>query len=666
MRVPNVSDGNSTSSMPFKYFADVPNEGEIALLHRPPSLWHRSVQPREMVIYDRPCIGLNPSDCADYHADFDGDEMHLTPLKNKHSLAQAAPQLHYAADQFRDVGIAAFEDRTEMKSIPNSIFHTDRQSFMKFENVSFMQMLRGVPLTKHHKSARMKSEFVDRTVERFKSHTTESTFVDESIRGIKDVMTQQLSQGKIGDMTRTARLSSSCFIVKDSVPYIVSMSKLHRVPMTRVQLSQLLSEGGNVCMRGVNVLGSLAQQVALDSHRASEGVQSVQQFDMISSFMLGSSECLVITQSRHYGDGVLWECELPSDATNNPDKAGYVYLMSDVPTDINPDEVRGTWCPLLLNYLSQQGKTWRELASVLSCAIRLICNYHNVVELLALLWSIGNAIVDPIDICKFIVMIEGGGNGKSTITRIFNQVLRGCIAPLPPGTLNSPKLSSDALDAVSRNRVVIDADADLSNGSLNVSIVRSITGHDITNINNLSVTLNCSILCGTNNMPDVNVVNEWKQPATFRRLVTVPMRVNAMSLSATSMPSSTLDYVDFAVLCVYVRCKFSHTMPITPMMVMMSLLGSRWPFYNDLFILEDGGTAYEMLCALELVAVITKLDSTTVLQLANSLSRNAVAVVSGVEVIKGVKCIATNIDIQMRETRHGDSLGCTSRTKRRY
>ena len=117
-------------------------------------------------------------------------------------------------------------------------------------------------------------------------------------------------------------------------------------------------------------------------------------------------------------------------------------------------------------------------------------------------------------------------------------------------------MSEVALIAVCGNRVVTDLDASLSWKSLNVSVVRSITGQDFMNVSQLSTKASASILCGSNNLPDVIKTSDWKQVAVVRRLAVIPMTADATSLCVTRVPADKVDNVDFAILCVYVRSRY--------------------------------------------------------------------------------------------------------------
>ena len=64
--------------------------------------------------------------------------------------------------------------------------------------------------------------------------------------------------------------------------------------------------------------------------------------------------------------------------------------------------------------------------------------------------------------------------------------------------------------SVCGNRVVTDLDANFSGKSLNVSVVRSITGQDFMNVSQISTKGSASISCGSNNLSDVRQTSDWK------------------------------------------------------------------------------------------------------------------------------------------------------------
>jgi len=85
------------------------------------------------------------------------------------------------------------------------------------------------------------------------------------------------------------------------------------------------------------------------------------------------------------------------------------------------------------------------------------------------------------------------------------------------------------------------------------------------------------------------------------------MTVDATSLCITQVHADEVDNVDFAILCVYMRSRFSALMPVTPRrMVLMSLFGSSYNFYSELFKL---GGCHDPKCCVTAVTVLAKIIS---------------------------------------------------------
>jgi len=141
-------------------------------------------------------------------------------------------------------------------------------------------------------------------------------------------------------------------------------------------------------------------------------------------------------------------------------------------------------------------------------------------------------------------------------------------------------MSEVAVITVCGNRVVTDLDANISGKSLNVSAVRSITGQDFMNVSQISTKASASILCGSNNLPDVRQTSDWKQVAVFRRLAVIPMTVDATLLCVTRVPADKVDSVDFLLYCV---CEI-QVLSVDACDATNGLdVGSRYNFYSELF-----------------------------------------------------------------------------------
>ena len=127
---------------------------------------------------------------------------------------------------------------------------------------------------------RNKSEMIAGTSARFNDTSTEDSFVRESIRGMGDICRQQLSQGLIGDMSRVAKVVSSCFYrpVGGGL-YIASRTG------PRLLRDDHAHDAGIPALRAMSLISGCAQQAALDAHRATSTNSS--SHDFIADLLLG-------------------------------------------------------------------------------------------------------------------------------------------------------------------------------------------------------------------------------------------------------------------------------------------------------------------------------------------------------------------------------------------
>ena len=100
------------------------------------------------------------------------------------------------------------------------------------------------------------------------------------------------------------------------------------------------------------------------------------------------------------------------------------------------------------------------------------------------------------------------------------------------------------------------------------------------NVSQISTKASASILCGSNNLPDVRQTSDWKQVAVFRRLAVIPMTVDATLLCVTRVPADKVDSVDFLLYCV---CEI-QVLSVDAYDATNGLdVGSRYNFESELF-----------------------------------------------------------------------------------
>ena len=363
MRVLRIKKDKETNLPLAHYTEDCLREGDWIIVVRPPSLWAGNVQPMKVVLWDHECFGLSPSNADEFHADHDGDEMQIYFLTKQDSIEQC--------ERWKQLNPCKFTkavDNTELPENSNELHTELRKTFMIHSTLSVRELLSGEPLPPIAKVARMKEPMANMFVERLKDpEKVFKSFREESIRGIKDVMAQQLNQGYLGDMSRQARLAASCikyighgrFHIKSSTETI----KVLCPPLQDITQDNKYSLGGNSCMRAITALCSVAQQAALDSHRVSQEVSS--KLDLINNLITGGKESLIVVKSD----------TLP--------RHSWKYQVKEITYCIVINEAAKAWATkIIASYSPVILKAVKlingDIRNVCKNGISIVCNYYGV------------------------------------------------------------------------------------------------------------------------------------------------------------------------------------------------------------------------------------------------------------------------------------------------
>ncbi|KNZ50834.1 putative dna-directed rna polymerase subunit beta protein, partial [Puccinia sorghi] len=253
-------------------YREVPmKDGDWVILVRPPSLGHSNVQPFRVRIWDKPCLGLYPGHCSEYHGDFDGDEMQMYHVSSEDSVVECENWAPVGRDPFLEP--ASIYSRLLGGTKPKN-----KGAFMQASNMSIEEIEKGHPMPLLSAQSRMRSDMLMEFAQRVKEKHTP---------GI-EVGLRYVAASIAGDVSRQARLAASCFSV-DEQGLITVCSGSSRSVLGTDEL--LAGTRGSVFMRGVNAMCAKAQQALLDSHRA--GVTDVAGLNLIEYMMQGSSFTIV-------------------------------------------------------------------------------------------------------------------------------------------------------------------------------------------------------------------------------------------------------------------------------------------------------------------------------------------------------------------------------------
>lgn len=255
-------------------------EGDYVMVERAPSLSKFNNQPMRLMYWDIECIGIHPKAFSYFHGDYDGDEVHLYAL--------GAPRSVNEASAWRvplDRKLCAAE-RYMLKRFPEVYDKVEGEGdlrFLEYTTLSFREIKQGLLELPMGDLVRNKREHLSMFRERMEKKPGTKTFLQDSIKGVKDIMRQQISQGRIGDMSRVARISAMCFTRgREGGTFAI-------IRRTRLLLNDLTKASpGCPAVRCVMVLCQASQEAALHAHRV--GSTEATGIDLVCNLLRGRAE----------------------------------------------------------------------------------------------------------------------------------------------------------------------------------------------------------------------------------------------------------------------------------------------------------------------------------------------------------------------------------------
>ena len=285
-------------------------EDDYVMVERAPSLSKYNNQPFKVAFWDKECLGVHPKVFSHFHGDYDGDEAHLYVLGDPKSIEEAKTWVHpldgdleSALQYVKESAQADYEwDGTE-----------GDMDFVAYTTLSFREIQLGQKRLAIGDYTRNGSSYLRMFKDRLDNKPGTSTFLGDAIKGVEDIMRQQVSQGKIGDMSRVARISAMCFTRgRDGGTYAVC--RRSRVLLNK----ETTGSTGCPAVRCIMSLCQASQQAALDAHRV--GSKKAVGLDMVSSLLRG---------------------RLDSAGCGRCDT---LYAFDDVDEDSVRVQMRATWC----------------------------------------------------------------------------------------------------------------------------------------------------------------------------------------------------------------------------------------------------------------------------------------------------------------------------------
>jgi len=252
-------------------------EGDYIMLERAPSLSKFNNQPFKVLYWDNECLGVHPKVFSHFHGDYDGDEAHIYALGDPKSITEAKEWENPLDKNLMD---ASEYMRENFADVYGGVDDDGDMEFIRYTTLSFNEIQSGSHSLPIGDRSRMKTPHLKMFKQRLDSVPGTKSFLQDSIKGVKDIMRQQTSMGKIGDMSRVARISAMCFTRgRNGGTYVVTRK-------AKVLLSsRTTGSTGSPSVRCIMVLCRASSEAALHAHRV--GSTEAVGIDLVSDLLQG-------------------------------------------------------------------------------------------------------------------------------------------------------------------------------------------------------------------------------------------------------------------------------------------------------------------------------------------------------------------------------------------
>ncbi len=260
-------------------------------------------------------------------------------------------------------------------------------------------------------------------------------------------------------------------------------------------------------------------------------------------------------------------------------------------------------------------------------------------ELKTVEWCIGQSLLDPHSYSKAVILYGEGGHGKSTFLAALNIALMGACNTIQDSALVSLSkgLSPEMAATVVSSRIVTAGDVGKITDETNLSVVKTLTGHDYVSVPPSRAKSACTLFYSSNRLDNPLENTEWASAAIMRRVVVVYMNAQVIEGLEDSVPQDMLSRLDFALRCVHTRLT-NPCMPVTLLSVVLTITGSQ---YEEVvkkigFVESDDIDEHETLVANSIIAAYVGVTAEKVGQLARKISTSCVRTIRGKYYIAGI------------------------------
>lgn len=276
--------------------------------------------------------------------------------------------------------------------------------------------------------------------------------------------------------------------------------------------------------------------------------------------------------------------------------------------------------------------TWKKTDTIEG----FLRNVFSEVDLRALMWNLGNALVDPVNDPRIIYLYGAGGEGKTTTIGIIYDVLRGAVGSFSRDYLGgqSQMTEEDKLAAMS-NRLMVFGDAQIKDSKINEPFWKLVTGKDVITVQGTTGSMRTVCIFAGNNLwyGNSSKHHKWFVRRTF------VYKLGSPSPNSQPPPESFSDVerMNFISRCLYLR--LTRKSPIVSLpSVFLTIFGYRVAVATRGIEFKADATELECLSGTQSVVIASMIKYEKLIELVRSVSSSLVGSISEeVSYIRGIR-----------------------------
>lgn len=180
----------------------------------------------------------------------------------------------------------------------------------------------------------------------------------------------------------------------------------------------------------------------------------------------------------------------------------------------------------------------------------------------ALLWHMGNCLIDDKRVSHIVAICGPSNTGKSTMMRAVSEVMQGVATNVAGYVLtNYSSITPSVVSSLANSRIALASDIDHSGNGYDLNSIKAITGGDpVVGMHSSSVVMNATTLYTTNSVPIPSPRGGFTKPEHAKRLHclntvrpfgTAGIRVPSLTMEERAQIAMAAIYTKWCYACPY-------------------------------------------------------------------------------------------------------------------